>query len=77
MAVHPSLNIGTMAARRSALSFFSDASGPLSASSTTATQEVAAAAPNPFGRVGVVDHRLEIRHGTWSPAVLGLPSFDL
>jgi hypothetical protein len=77
MAVHPSLNAGTMAAHRSAAPLFSDAGGPPFVSSTTANQEAAAAAPNLFGRVRAVDRRLGIRRGTWSPTVLGLPSSAL
>jgi hypothetical protein len=73
---HLSFTAGTMAARRGAPLFFSDDGGPPSASSTLVTQEAAAPAPGPFGRVGVIDRRPGIRRGTWSPAALGLPSFD-
>jgi hypothetical protein len=52
----------TIAARRGALPLFS----------TPATQEVAAAAPSPFGSVGAVDRHPGIRRDTWSPAALGL-----
>jgi hypothetical protein len=75
-AAHPSFMAGTMAAHRGAPPFFSDDGGPPSASSTPATEEAAAASPSPFGRVGAVDRRPGIRHGTWSPATLGLPSFN-
>jgi hypothetical protein len=75
-AAHPSFTVGTMAARRGAPPFFSDDGGPPSASLTPTTKEAAAAAPNLFGRVGAVDRRPGIRRGTWSPAVLGLPSFN-
>jgi hypothetical protein len=75
--VHPSFTTGTMAARRGTPSFFSDAGGPPSASSATVTHEAVAAAPSPFGHVGAIDRRPGIRHGTWSLAALGLPSFDL
>jgi hypothetical protein len=57
-----------MAARHGAPPFFS---------SMPATPEAAAAAPNNFGRVGAVNHRRGIRHGTWSPAALGLSTADL
>jgi hypothetical protein len=67
-----------MAARRGAPPFFTDDGGPPSASSTPATEETAAAAPNIFvRRVGATDRRPGIRRGTWSPAVLGLPAFNI
>jgi hypothetical protein len=65
-----------MAARRGAPSFFTDDGGLPSASSTPATEETAAAAPNIFGRrVGAAARRPGIRRDTWSPAVLGLSVF--
>jgi hypothetical protein len=67
-----------MVARRGAPPFFTDDGGPPSASSTPATEETAAAAPNIFGRrVGAGDRRPGIRRDTWSPAVLGLPAFNI
>jgi hypothetical protein len=57
---------GTMAARSGAPPF----------ASTPVTPEATAAVPNIFGRVGAVNRCPGIRCGTWSPAALGLPSFD-
>jgi hypothetical protein len=52
-------------------------SGAPPSSSTPATPEAAATAANIFGRrVGAVARRPGLRRGTWSPAVLGLPSFN-
>jgi hypothetical protein len=41
------------------------------------TQEAATAAPSPFGRVRAVNCHPGIQRGTWSPAALGFPTFDL
>jgi hypothetical protein len=74
-AAHPSFTLGTMAARRGAPPFFRDTGGPPSASSTTKE-----AAPTPlrlFGRVVVVDRRLDIRRRTWSPAARGAPPLSV
>jgi hypothetical protein len=73
-AVHPSFTAGTIVARCGAPPFFSEAGRPPSTSSTTATQEATAAAPSPFGCVGVIDRRPGIRRGIWSPVALGLSS---
>jgi hypothetical protein len=52
-------------------------SGAPPSSSTPVNPEAAAAAPSIYGRrVGAADRRPGLRRGTWSPAALGLPSFD-
>jgi hypothetical protein len=76
-AAHQSTMVGTMAAHRGAPPFFTDDGGPPSTSSSQATKDTAPAASSIYGRrMGATDRRPGLRRGTWSPASLGLPSFD-